>query len=165
MFQDRPLFGFGFGQFTRAKLPYLGDRSVDLRLEQIRDYVQHSTFLAILTELGLLGILLFAALLFGWTRCGWRMLRNERTPPWSRTLALLLLAVLAIQVCQMIVHETTFMPFDNSLLFFFAALSVGMYARSRALSSKACDSFGATDLSVPLRRRLGSTVGNQASAS
>jgi O-antigen ligase len=132
MFLDRPLFGFGFGQFTRAKLPYLGDRSVDLQLEQIRGYVQHSTFLAVLTELGLLGMLLFLALLFGWMRCGWRVLRDERAPPWSRTLALLLLAVMAISFWQMIVHETTFTPLDNSLLFFFAAISVGMCSRSTA---------------------------------
>lgn len=135
MFKDRPLFGFGFGQFTRAKLPYLGDRSVNLQLEQIRDYVQHSTFLAVLTELGLFGMILFLALLVGWSRTGWSLLHDERAPPWMRCLALLLLAVLLMSFWQMIVHETTFTSLDNSLIYFLAALSVGMYARLRQPTS------------------------------
>jgi O-antigen ligase len=131
MFKDRPLLGFGFGQFTRAKLPYLSDRSVNLQLEQIRDYVQHSTFLAILTELGLLGMILFLALLGGWTKAGWMLLRDERAPPWARSMALLLLAVLLMSFWQMIVHETTFTSLDNSLIFLIAGLTVGMFSRSR----------------------------------
>ena len=59
MFLDRPLLGFGFGQFPAAKLAYLDDRNLtDLNLESIRDYVHHNTFFSVLTETGLLGLAL-----------------------------------------------------------------------------------------------------------
>jgi hypothetical protein len=41
MFQDKPLTGFGFGQFTDAKLPYLSDRTVPYYLEAIRTQPHH----------------------------------------------------------------------------------------------------------------------------
>jgi O-antigen ligase len=124
MFQDRPLAGFGFGQFASAKLPYLTDRSVDLQLETIRTYVHHNTFLSILTETGLIGLGLFLALLLHWTRDSWKLLRQENAPPWRRRQALLFLGVLSIAFWQMIGHEITFTPLDMSLLLLTAGLSV-----------------------------------------
>lgn len=136
MFCDRPLAGFGFGQFASAKLPYLGDRSVDLNLESIRGYVHHNTFLSILTETGLVGLLLFLGVLMQWSRHGWRLAHDEAAPPWMRRHAALGLGVLCIAVAQMIGHEITFTPLDMSLLFFTAGMGLSL-AQQRASATPA----------------------------
>jgi len=59
MFQEKPLFGVGFGHFFREKWAFLSDRSTDLHLESIRYYVHHNTFLCLLTETGAIGFGLF----------------------------------------------------------------------------------------------------------
>lgn len=128
MFQDRPLFGFGFGQFAREKLPYLSDRSVDLQLEAIRPYVHHNTFLSVLTETGLVGLSLFVTLLATWVAYGWRLARDRNGPVWCRTHGTLFLSVLAVAGWQMIGHEITFTPLDNSLIFLMAGVAVGLRA-------------------------------------
>jgi len=126
MFKDRPLCGFGFGQFATAKLPYLSDRTVDLHLESIRTYVHHNTFLSILTETGLIGLGLFLAVLLQWARYGWRLARDGHAPRWMQCQALLLLGVLCIASSQMIGHEITFTPLDMSLIFFCAGLTTAL---------------------------------------
>lgn len=154
MFKDKPLFGFGFGQFTGEKLKYLGDRSVDLVLEDIRKYSHHSTFLNILVELGLVGLLAFMAVKFGWTFAMAKLLRDGRAPPAAHTLAALSLAVLAMAALQMVVHETSFTPIDNALMYLLAGLTVGVYARRAATQSSAMSQ----PASYPRDRRMGATT-------
>jgi O-antigen ligase len=123
MFKDRPLAGFGFGQFASAKLPYLSDRSVDLNLESIRTYVHHNTFLSILTETGLIGLALFVAVFWAWARQAWRLARDDGAPPWRQRQAILFLGVMCIAFWQMTGHEITFTPLDMSLLLFLAGMT------------------------------------------
>ena len=127
MFQDKPIFGFGFGQFAREKLPYLGDRSVDIQLEEIRHYVHHNTFLSILTETGLVGLFFFLAVYIAWSRNAWMLVRGENSPPWARTHGVLTLGVFAIAFWQMVGHEITFTPIDHSLIFFVAGVTTGLW--------------------------------------
>jgi O-antigen ligase len=126
MFKDRPLFGFGFGQFAREKLPYLSDRSVDLDLESIREYVHHNTFLSVLTETGLVGMSLFLAVLAGWFGCGLALAQHPIAPPWMRRHGWLLVGVLCVMLWQMTGHEVTFTTIDNSLLYLLAGIAVGL---------------------------------------
>jgi len=133
MFLDRPLFGFGFGQFPEAKLPYLSDRSTDLQLEAIRDYIHHNTFLSLLTETGLVGLTLYLALLFLWGRTAWQLARRPAAPDWARAQALLFLAALTVYVVQGVFHELSYTPIDNSLIFLLAGVTVGL-AQSPALA-------------------------------
>jgi O-antigen ligase len=129
MFQDRPVTGFGFGQFASAKLPYLSDRSVDLHLESIRGYVHHNTFLSILTETGLIGLMLFLAVFLGWTKQAWRLARDDEAPPWKRRQAILSLGVFCVAFWQMTGHEITFTPLDMSLVLFLAGLATSAAQR------------------------------------
>jgi len=126
MFKDRPLWGFGFGQFARKKLPYLSDSRVDLPLEQIRNWEHHNTFLSILTETGLIGFTLFMAIYIGWGWTAWQLIRDERAPPWAKRHGILMLGVLAVAFWQMLGHEITFTPLDQSLLFILAGITVGL---------------------------------------
>jgi len=126
MFLDRPLFGVGFGQFPREKLPYLNDRTTALQLQQIRAYAHHNTFLSILTETGLVGFSLFIALYIAWLRTGWCLVRDSRAPSWMSAHGLLLLCVIVIASWQMLGHDITFTPLIHSFIFLTAALGVRM---------------------------------------
>ena len=147
MFLDRPILGFGFGQFPKAKLPYLADRSVDLKLESIRTYAHHNTLLSLLTETGMIGLALFLAVLIGWLRTAWTLYRNPRAPEWARMQGVLLIGVLAIYVCQLLFHELSYTPIDNSLVFFLAGLTVGTSnRRTRNFEGR---SQGTSTLEIP----------------
>lgn len=126
MFLDRPLLGFGFGQFYTAKLDYLDDRSTSLEMEQIRNFVHHNTFLSLLTETGLVGLSLYLALLAGWARAAWRLARSSVAPDWARAQGVLLLGVLAVYVTLAMFHELSYTPIDNSLVFVLAGLTMGL---------------------------------------
>jgi O-antigen ligase len=122
MFLDRPILGHGFGEFPTAKLPYLDDRSVDLQLGEIRGYAHHNTYLSLLTEVGIIGLGLFLAVLSSWTWQAWRLWNNIAAPAWARAQGLLLLGVLPIYCSQAVGHDLTYTPLDNSLLFLIAGL-------------------------------------------
>jgi len=128
MFLDRPLLGAGFDQFTKAKLPYLSDRSGGVDLEVTRPYVHHNTILSILTELGLVGLVLYAAVIITWARAAWDLVRSRDGPDWVRTQGVFFLGVLAIYVCQAAFHELSYMSIDSVLVFFLAGLTVGLRA-------------------------------------
>jgi len=126
MFLDRPLFGFGFGQFYTAKLDYLDDHSTDLDLEQIRGFVHHNTFLRQLPETGLVGLTVYLALLAGWGRAAWRLVRSRMAPPWVQAQGVLMLGTLAIYVTLGLFHELSYTAIDNALVFLLAGLTMGV---------------------------------------
>ena len=134
MFLDRPLLGTGFNQFPDAKLPYLADRSTELELEAIRPYSHHCTFLSILTEAGLVGLVLFLAVLTSWAVAAWRLIADPRAAPWARSHGVLFLAAVGAYVVQGVFHELSYTPIDNSLLFLLAGVTVGL-ARSGRFST------------------------------
>ena len=94
MFLDRPLLGCGYAQYRTEHLNYLSDRSTDLPLERARDYIPHNVVFSLLTETGLVGLGLFAAMLIGWARDAWRLWGNTNVPLWARQQGLLLLVTL-----------------------------------------------------------------------
>ncbi len=125
MFLDRPILGFGFGQFYREKWPYLSDRTTSLNLESIRDFIHHNTYLSLLVETGLVGLILFLFILIGWIRRGWRLWRFGDAH-WKRAHGALLLATIATYSVQMLFHEVSYTALDNSLLFLLAGVAAGL---------------------------------------
>jgi O-antigen ligase len=146
MFLDHPLLGVGFGQFPREKLPYLADRSTELRLEAIRPMVHHNTYLSLLTELGLVGLSLYLAVLALWARGAWQ-LWNSSGPSWQRSQGLVMLAILALYAVQCLFHEMSFSARDHSLVFFFAGLTANLRPASKPASD--CIAAGANWLFQP----------------
>jgi O-antigen ligase len=126
MFQERPLLGFGFGQFPVAKLDYLADRTSDLPLEQIRGYVHHNGYLSLLTETGLVGLGLFMAVLGGWAHRAWRLARDAAEPDWARSFGPFALGIFAVYATQLMFHELSYTPLDHSLVFFVAGLTANL---------------------------------------
>jgi FkbM family methyltransferase len=125
MFWDKPVWGWGFGHFYEEKLPYLSDRRTPLKLEEIRDYIHHNTYLSLLTETGVIGLGLFLAVLGCWIRVGWKLTRDGE-PPWARAHGVLLLGALATYGTQMMFHELSYTAIDNSLVFILAGLANGL---------------------------------------
>ncbi len=117
MFQDRPIAGFGFNQFQVYNQPYLADRSTDIRLESIRGYVHHNSFLSLLVDLGLVGFSLYMALLVAFARRMWGVWRSDQVPKWSRAVAITSVAVLGSHILQMFFHEVSFSSIENTLVF------------------------------------------------
>jgi O-antigen ligase len=134
MFQDRPLLGFGFGQYKEVMPDYLADRTTDLPLEKARPFVQHNVFLAILTDTGLVGLTLWLAVLTGWTWYGWQIWRASDLPTWTNQLGLLFLAAVGIYVPNGLFHDVSIVAMVNMLLFFLAGAAVGLALSSQAVA-------------------------------
>ena len=132
MFLDRPLLGCGFGHYRDEFVYYLDDRSTDLPLEKARPYVQHNVFLALLAEIGLIGMGLFIAMLSLWSRDAWRLWRAAEAPLWARQQGLLFLAMLGSYIPNAMFHDLSIIPMVNMFLFFMAGLtsSLSWHAQS-----------------------------------
>lgn len=128
MVADRPFLGVGFGQYARAKYPYLQDPYSTEPLSMTKTYMQHNIFLAYVTETGLLGLsalLLMMTLLF---RAAWTTWRDLRLSFWKRQFGLLLIAMLANHCVNGMFHDVSIIPMENMLLFFLAALVNNIYS-------------------------------------
>lgn len=147
MFKDHPLAGVGFGRFYDQKLPYLADRSQSFELESIRGLHHHNTFLGLLTETGLVGLAGFCAMLLGWGRCAWRLVRSPDVTCDERQMGLLCLATLAVYFPSALFHDLSHLPNEQVVLFLIAGLTVAaecchgataalMAPRARVVSAK-----------------------------
>jgi O-antigen ligase len=128
MVLDRPLWGCGFGQYADEQAPYAADRTADMPLEKARPYPQHNAFLALLTETGLAGMALYAAVLVLWLRTAWRLWRSGAGPLWVRQQGLFFLVLLAFYLPNAMFHNPNFTPGLNMLLFFLAGVTEGLRA-------------------------------------
>lgn len=117
MFKERPVAGFGFNQFNAANREFLSDRSTNIRLESIRGYVHHNSFLSLLVDLGIVGLALYLMMLVAFVRQSWELYRRVNSPPWIRRLGLLSLCITCVHLIQMAFHEVSFSSIENSLLF------------------------------------------------
>jgi O-antigen ligase len=135
MFLDRPLLGCGFGHYRDEFVYYLDDRSTDLPLEKARPYVQHNVFLALLAEIGLIGMGLFIAMLSLWTRDAWRLWRAAEAPLWARQQGLLFLAMLGSYFTNAMFHDLSIIPMVNMFLFFMAGLTSNLSWRAQSAAA------------------------------
>jgi len=135
MFLDRPIQGFGFGQYLPASRPYLFDRTTDLDLEKGRPYIQHNVFLSLLTETGLVGMGLWIAVLTLWCRNGWRLWCSETEPLYARQCGLLTLAMIGVYLPNGMFQDVSVIPMVNTLLLFVGGLSTGLAAKSAVTAS------------------------------
>ena len=129
MFLDRPFFGCGFGQYCRDKHDYLSDRNTALRLEPLHNDVHHNLFLSILVETGLIGLLLFLAVLATWARQAWRLWHSAAVPEWARAHALLMLGVLGVYIPNALFQPLGHMNIVHMLFFFIAGIASGLYQK------------------------------------
>lgn len=117
MIKQRPIAGFGFNQFNVANLEFLSDRSTDIRLESIRGYVHHNSFLSLLVDLGMVGFSLFFLLIAACVRQSWHVWKSTDVPKWVRGLGLVGIGITSVHVIQMAFHEVSYSSMENGLLF------------------------------------------------
>jgi O-antigen ligase len=138
MFKDHPLGGVGFGQYPRASTYYLSDRDTGLHLEAIRGYVHHNSFLSVLVELGIVGLVLYVMILIDWTHSGVLLWKDRGAPDWMRAHALFMLAALAPFFCQLLFRDVSFSLQESALVFLLAGVTSGLRAmrvRERRLAA------------------------------
>lgn len=126
MFCERPLLGCGFAQYLDESVNYLHDRTTELNLESARPYSQHNVFLSLLTETGLVGMCLWAILLWFWARDAWRLWQNESAPPWFRRAGLVFLVLLVAYLANGTFQDISVIGMVNMYLMFTAGLVSGL---------------------------------------
>lgn len=126
MFLDSPLWGVGFGQYPEVAQAYLSDRSTSLHLEAIRQQPDHNTLLSLLTQTGLVGLVLFLTVLFGWARAAWQMLRSPLAPYYARLQGIVMLAALGIYAGPALFFDVAYSPPDHWFLFLLGGLTMGI---------------------------------------
>lgn len=142
MFQDRPLFGCGFGRYKQASLEYLNAREIDLPTDKARGYVQHNVLLALLTETGIVGAGLYLALLTAWGAEAWWLVRGGTRPAWAQQFGILLLALLAAVLINGMFHDVSIIPMVNAVLFYVAGLTTAARSAALAAPDPAMDNAG-----------------------
>jgi O-antigen ligase len=135
MFADHPLWGVGFGRFYDQKLPYLTDRRQSFELESLRDLEHHNTFLSLLTETGMVGLLAYLAVLAAWTRYAWRLAHDPTTSGDCQRLGLLALGTIAVYLPSAVFHDLTLVHSDQWLLYSVAGAATGCWINHHATAS------------------------------
>ncbi len=126
MFQDRPIIGHGFGHYFEHNGPYHDTRRYGLPLDEVRTYAQHNTFLAILVDAGLIGILLYLSIFAILAAVGWR-LAHEQTHPEAQRIGVLLSGTLVVYFCNAMFHDVLVIPMVQMFLLFIAGCAVRIY--------------------------------------
>lgn len=137
MFQDRPIAGVGFGQYSRAKYPYLKDPNTGKPLTLTRPFMQHNVFLAYVTESGLIGLAVLMFLLFQCLRVTWRVWSNQETHLVARQLGLLGLVLLSCYTINGMFHDVSIVPKMHVLLMFLFGMINNVYSRASSFSINA----------------------------
>jgi O-antigen ligase len=149
MFRDAPVFGHGFSRFYDKKMPYLADRSQQLELESLRNLDHHNTFLSVLVETGMVGLVLFASLLATWTRAAWKLVSTTPAGSWQQGHGLLALAVLIAYASSALFHDLTLSATEHWLPFLVSGMSVALLARQEALSAEFACSAASPQMWTP----------------
>ncbi len=127
MFQDRPLLGHGFGQYTNAKTAYLQDPSGKYPLALTKSYSQHNLFLNYLAEMGLAGLTILIAMLLNLSWMAMAIWKNRRRYLFARYFGLIMLVILVCHVTNGMFHDVAIAPMVNMLLYFVAGITTNLF--------------------------------------
>lgn len=122
MFQESPWTGVGLGHYLEHNRQYTSERTGGLPLEKGRPYIQHNTALSLLTETGLIGLLLYVVVFANWGLAAWRRWRDTAAPIEDRSLGLVLLGLVTAYGVNSMFHELSVIPMVNMLMFLLAGL-------------------------------------------
>ena len=134
MFEDKPMMGHGFAQYTQARQGYLTPAdagTVETTLGG--EYIQHNIVLSYATETGLFGTFFLLAMLGSIAFNGlvvW--LTPDQSLIARQTGLTMILLVCAYFLCGMF-QDVTVITMANSLLLFWGGLVSNLYSRNLAL--------------------------------
>jgi O-antigen ligase len=127
MFKDKPIAGHGFGHYFENNGPYHGNRQYGLPLEKVRGYMQHNTFLSILVDGGLIGIMMFSLPLLVFFVVGWQLARKKQSCPDARYLGILMMGTIVIYIANAMFHDLIIIPMIQMFLMFIAGLAINVH--------------------------------------
>jgi O-antigen ligase len=119
--EQRPLLGWGYGQFDKAKNNIEVDTG-SLPAASLYDYTSHDTFLTILVELGIIGLTLA---FLPWIVVVWSTMRRFSIMPYPSWYTLSLLAIIGVVTLTAFTTDMRFSSFVPAL----AWCAVGLLRR------------------------------------
>ncbi|HMP79467.1 MAG TPA: O-antigen ligase family protein [Pirellulaceae bacterium] len=146
MFQERPLTGFGFGQYQKHKTPFHYDDRFERPLQPALAYFQHNVFLAYLVDLGLMGLVALLAMLAVMAGSSWQLWRRGSVA--ERNWGLVGWIVLINYTVNGMFHDTSIIPQANMVLLFVAGI-VGRLAQASAISATPVNAVGPLSIANP----------------
>jgi O-antigen ligase len=121
LFVQRPLFGWGFGQFEYASVVHGGGSPLEIvSPDASEELASHNTVLRFLAELGLAGCALQLLFLGAWIANIRNTLKWATADSPQRSLAILFAGALCAYGAEAMFHDVTFISQDNMLIFFLA---------------------------------------------
>jgi O-antigen ligase len=150
MFADKPLFGHGFGQYTRAKRLYHQAVTTE-ELKKVIGYMQHNVLLSYLTETGLVGVSLLLTIMYLFGRSALRLFWNSPRDSARAKIALLGLATLIGYLINGMFHDVSITPMTGALFYFMLGLTTQL--DSTRLRLQAVPSATAETVSQDAARR------------
>ncbi|MEM6364507.1 MAG: O-antigen ligase family protein [Planctomycetota bacterium] len=126
MFQDRPIFGHGFGGYFETSADYHQIRDYDLPLDTVRPYMQHNVITSIAVDTGLVGVVLLLIWMVSIALVGWRLMANAAGDIETRCLGMMTVACVTGYLVNGMFHDVSVMPMINSVLFYCGALATNM---------------------------------------
>jgi O-antigen ligase len=146
MFKDSPITGFGFNQFQVYSRYYLYVRTTSIRLESIRGYGHHKSYLSLVVDLGLVGALLYMIAAISLIRNAWVVWMHPFASPYARSASVFTFCVVAVHAIQMAFHEVSFSSIENTILMMAMGVSqvyrdelVGRTSRQQAEGSESSE--------------------------
>ena len=120
-FKEHPIIGWGLGTFTNED-SFFDDPSAPTALSS---GVQHDTTVAIATETGTVGVLLYAGFMIGLFRLLWRLRKFARSRE-KRDFYATCMAVLAAFLINGMFADCRYWMAQNVLVFFIVGLGLGL---------------------------------------
>lgn len=122
MFKDRPVLGVGYGQYPKAKHPYLKDPHTNMPLTITKTLMQHNVFLAYLTETGLVGVTVLVFMIFMMFYVGWQVWNDLSLDLWARQFGLMAVVMMACYCLNGLFHDVSIIPMQHVYMFFLLGL-------------------------------------------
>ena len=150
---DKPVFGHGFGQYTKAKKPYHYADTNGMQLAKILPYMQHNVFLSYITETGLVGLSLLCILLATVFLKSWQLWSARQLSLEQRQFGLLGIVVITVYCCNGMFHDVSIIPNVNAILFLTLGITENLTASNAKASSGLSESRPTKVATARKRRR------------
>ena len=141
MCRDRPLWGFGFGQYSRhrafyAKRYQTGAEEI-LELDHAIEYFQHNVFLSYMVDTGLFGMSWLILVMGNMVLIGVELWKNRFMSPMARYMGLVLVVLLISYCVNGMFHDVSLINMGNTLLFFVAGVTSNLHRQGRIVKYNA----------------------------
>jgi O-antigen ligase len=125
MFKEKPILGHGFGEITA-----LGKGIVLRTVDGNPTLASHNSFMSLLVELGSIGFILYALILYVIFKATIKSFKNpEESGYLSRSFTIIYWAVFITYVLNSLIIEMRYFLYVNALFFLLSGITNGLYQR------------------------------------